>query len=50
MGPMIKPGRYTQPIRSVDVAPTLAEIVGVPPTEPIDGKPLRMILPASGGR
>lgn len=50
MGPMIKPGRYNQPIRSVDVAPTLAEIVGVEPIEPIDGKVLRMILPASTGR
>ncbi len=46
MGPMITPGRYAQPIRSVDIAPTLAEIVGVEPIEPIDGRVLRMILPA----
>lgn len=50
MGPMVKPGRYTQPIRSVDIAPTLAEIVGVEPIEPVDGKVLRMILPTTTGR
>ncbi len=50
MGPMVKPGRYTQPIRSVDIAPTLAEIVGVEPIEPVDGKVLRMILPTSTGK
>lgn len=44
MGPGIKPGRYPQFIRSVDVAPTLAEIVGVEPIEPIDGRVLRTVL------
>lgn len=44
MGPGIKPGRFTQPIRSVDVAPTLAELAQVHPLEPIDGKVLRQIL------
>lgn len=44
MGAGIKPGRYAQPIRSVDIAPTLAAIVGVEPIEPIDGRVLRMVL------
>jgi hypothetical protein len=38
MGPMFKPGRYAQPVRSVDIAPTLAEAVGVEPIESIDGR------------
>lgn len=38
MGPMFKAGRYAQPVRSVDIAPTLAEAVGVEPIETIDGR------------
>lgn len=44
MGAGIKPGRYTQFVRSVDVAPTLAAILGVEPIEPIDGRVLRPVL------
>lgn len=44
MGPMIRPGRYTMPVRSVDIAPTLAEALGLTPTEPVDGRVLTMIL------
>ena len=47
MGPGIKAGRYNTPIRSVDVAPTLAELAQVIPTEPIDGKVLTQILTAT---
>jgi len=42
-GPMIKPGKYGQFARVVDLAPTLARIVGVTPTEPLDG---RVLTPA----
>ena len=44
MGPMIIPGRYDAPIRSVDIAPTLAAAVGVVPTEPVDGQVLTAVL------
>ena len=44
LGPQFKPGRYTEFARTVDIAPTLAWVVGVAPTEPIDGKLLRSAL------
>jgi arylsulfatase A-like enzyme len=47
MGPGVKPGRYTTPIRSVDVAPTLAELAQVLPLEPLDGKVLTQVLTTS---
>ena len=43
-GPMIKPGMYSQFARVVDLAPTLARIVGVTPTEPLDGRVLTQAL------
>lgn len=49
MGPGVKPGRYTMPIRSVDVAPTLAELAQVMPFEAIDGRVLTQAL-VSGPR
>ena len=39
-GPGFRPGRYDQFVRTVDMAPTLAQVLGVTPTEPLDGKPL----------
>lgn len=39
-GPPFKPGRYPQFVRTVDIAATLAQVLGVTPTEPLDGKPL----------
>jgi arylsulfatase A-like enzyme len=36
-GPWVKPGRYTTFTRVVDMGPTLAAIVGVKPTERLDG-------------
>ncbi|MES2522833.1 MAG: alkaline phosphatase family protein [Gemmatimonadota bacterium] len=44
MGPMFIPGRYDAPIRSVDVAPTLAAALGLTPTEPLDGRVLAHVL------
>lgn len=40
MGPGIVPGRRSMTVRSVDIAPTLADLVGVEPIEPIDGRSL----------
>jgi arylsulfatase A-like enzyme len=60
MGPGVKPGRYTMPVRTVDVAPTLAELAQVSPFERIDGMVLTPALvnppraaakdPATGSR
>jgi len=36
-GPAIRPGHYAEFARVVDIAPTLARIVGVPPLERLDG-------------
>ena len=44
MGPLVKPGRYTKPVFSVDIAPTLAEMLGIPPTEKVDGRVLTEAL------
>jgi predicted AlkP superfamily pyrophosphatase or phosphodiesterase len=43
-GPWFKPGRYGQFTRTVDIAPTLAEVLGVTPLEPIDGKVLKQAI------
>jgi predicted AlkP superfamily pyrophosphatase or phosphodiesterase len=40
MGPHVRPGRYAQEVYTVDIAPTLAAIVGVPPYEALDGRVL----------
>ncbi len=46
-GPWIVPGRYASFARVVDLAPTLARIAGVPPTEPLDGRVLiNALIPA----
>ncbi len=37
-GPWFKPGRYTERALVADMAPTLARVVGVPPTERLDGR------------
>jgi hypothetical protein len=44
MGAGVRPGRYTMPVRSVDVAPTLAHLVNVVPIERIDGRILTPVL------
>ena len=39
-GAPFKAGRYPQFARTVDMAPTLAQVLGVTPTEPLDGRVL----------
>ena len=43
-GPQFKPGRYQEFTRTVDIAPTLAWVLGVAPTERLDGHVLRAAL------
>ena len=43
-GPMIKPGKRDDVVRVVDIAPTLAKIVHVRPTERLDGRVLTQAL------
>ena len=43
-GPFFKPGKYTAPARVTDMAPTIAAVLGVRPTERLDGRVLREAL------
>lgn len=43
-GPHFRPGQYDQAIRVVDIAPTLAAVLGVPPTEALDGRVVERAL------
>lgn len=43
-GPWFKAGRYTQRALVADMAPTLAQVAGVPPTERLDGRVLTAAL------
>ena len=43
-GPWFKPGRYTERALVADMAPTLARVVGVPPTERLDGRVLEKAI------
>ena len=47
-GPWFKAGRYTQTALVADMAPTLAHVVGVPPTEPLDGHVLERAIALPG--
>lgn len=40
MGKGIRPARITRPVRTVDIAPTLASLLGLTPTEQLDGQVL----------
>ena len=40
-GPPFKPGKYDEFARVVDMAPTLAEVLGITPLERLDGHVLR---------
>jgi len=40
MGMGIEPGRRAEPARTIDVAPTLARLAGIPVPEGLDGRPL----------
>ncbi|HEX8390796.1 MAG TPA: alkaline phosphatase family protein [Longimicrobium sp.] len=37
-GPAFRPGRHDEPVRVVDMAPTLAAILGIRPLEALDGR------------
>jgi predicted AlkP superfamily pyrophosphatase or phosphodiesterase len=43
-GAGVKPGTYTDFVRVVDMAPTLAELLGVKPSEKLDGHVLRQAV------
>jgi hypothetical protein len=44
LGRWFAPGRYSEFVRTVDIAPTLAEIAGVKPAERVDGVVLKRAL------
>ena len=44
IGPGVRPGRFTRPVRTVDIGPTLAAYLGVRPSEKLDGVVLREIV------
>ncbi len=44
LGSGIPRGRVTRPVRTVDIAPTLARLLGLRPLEPLDGRPLPEVL------
>lgn len=46
-GAGVKRGAYPQEVRTVDIAPTLAAILGVKPTEPLDGMVLKQAVRAA---
>jgi predicted AlkP superfamily pyrophosphatase or phosphodiesterase len=43
-GPGVRAGRYGEFVRTVDLAPTLAALAGVKPTEAVDGTVLRQAM------
>jgi hypothetical protein len=45
MGAGIRPHRYERVARSVDIAPTLARLLGIQPLEALDGTPLPEVSP-----
>jgi predicted AlkP superfamily pyrophosphatase or phosphodiesterase len=49
-GPGIRAGRYTERALVADMAPTLAHVIGVSPTERLDGRVLGRALTASATR
>jgi len=46
MGPGIRPARVRRPVRTVDIGPTLAALLGIRPTQPVEGQ----VLPEVAGR
>jgi hypothetical protein len=49
-GPWFKAGRHGERALVADMAPTLAHVLGVPPTERVDGRVLRQAVIASTPR
>jgi hypothetical protein len=49
-GPWFRPGRYAERALVVDMAPTLARVIGVPPIERVDGRVLTQALVADTPR
>ncbi|HLB34937.1 MAG TPA: alkaline phosphatase family protein, partial [Gemmatimonadales bacterium] len=47
-GAPFKPGAYREAARVVDLAPTLAAVLGISPTERVDGRVLRAALRSAG--
>jgi hypothetical protein len=45
LGPGVRPATIHRPVRTVDIAPTLAALLGLRPSEPLDGEALSEILP-----
>jgi predicted AlkP superfamily pyrophosphatase or phosphodiesterase len=43
-GAPFKPGRYSEFVRTVDIAPTLAQVLKVTPTESLDGRVLQAAI------
>ena len=43
----IIPGKFDEPVRTVDIAPTLATLLGIKPLEPLDGVALQKTLRGS---
>lgn len=43
-GAGVKPGRYQDTIRTIDIAPTLARLTGIVPTEAVDGSVVTQII------
>jgi arylsulfatase A-like enzyme len=46
-GEGVRAGAYSDEVRTVDMAPTLAAILGIKPTEPLDGVILRKVVRGS---
>ena len=44
LGAGIRPGIYQDRINTVDIAPTIAAIIGVAPLEKLDGAPVEKIV------
>jgi arylsulfatase A-like enzyme len=40
----VRPGRYDRAVRTVDIGPTLARLIGVVPTEPLLGRILPEVV------
>jgi arylsulfatase A-like enzyme len=50
MGPTIQPGMYPDTVRTTDIAPTLARVLGVKPDAKLDGRAIKRVLKSSATR